>query len=882
MVSALKSAAHVLADSHRRYFTLHANSVFYRLTLAFALLFLAALVGFIFLGLTSDLLGSKELQYCLLGMLVISLGSYAILKEIARGILSIEARLSGQGAVEPDLSCRSTGENELNSIARLTEEMAANLRQVRAALSCRNTELFEIKELSRPEVMSADPGSLLSLAMERALHATGACGGMVLLLADCNGDSVAESCLYAKGKNFLRDEEGLPRIKEHVKGVFGQFPQGVLIKNEDPVAHKLFVDACRMVAVVPVRLGKEQEAAVVVATETGHTWDGAILSFLSALFQMPSYSFRLNELWVREQETSQELYSVLNMLRVITTAQESGVFHAVASALFDLFPAQWVGLAYFDTANGELRLEEDCHRQGGGRLQQPLILDRSSSLFQRAIDGMGRFECHDLAHETSYCENSLFVHLGLRSCMIHTLDLNGRIIGAICLGYGNVDAINSRDRKYFSMFASGIAIALEQGRLLSREKRKSSELEILNRVGTALTSAAFDIQRVLQQIVEMVVQVLGKEMGAVLLTEQDNVTVHAVTGFAGENFAGERIRLGEGICGLVAKTGEAMNLHSTAVSPTVVSEIEKKAGIAERNVLCVPIVSHHRVAGVFLLASKYEGFSDDDSRTLKAIAASTAIALENSQLYKEMRRLVEKERLIRTIFQKYVPKEIVNRILEQDEQAQLAVGERKMITVFNIDIRGYSEMSKVAATEEVVEVLNYFYLKMGGIILRHNGMVDKYLGDGFLAIFGAPVVTANPALDAVFAAIEMTQTINDVSNKSVERCGIPLRIGISLNTGEAIVGNIGFDRKIEYTAIGDVVNETFRLQDLTKEKSNLILIGESTYRKITPFVLAKPWGRRVLGNNAGEMMVYEVVARKEISPPFHIKHGRGRVAQSVH
>ena len=73
---------------------------------------------------------------------------------------------------------------------------------------------------------------------------------------------------------------------------------------------------------------------------------------------------------------------------------------------------------------------------------------------------------------------------------------------------------------------------------------------------------------------------------------------------------------------------------------------------------------------------------------------------------------------------------IIIRILEQDEQAQLAVGERKMITVFNIDIRGYSEMSKVAATEEVVEVLNYFYLKMGGIILRHNGMVDKYLGDG--------------------------------------------------------------------------------------------------------------------------------------------------------
>ncbi len=880
MVSVLKSVAHVLADSHRRYFTLHGNSVFYRLTLAFALLFLAALLGFIFLGMTSNLLGSKELQYCLLGMLVISLGSYAILKEIARGILGIEARL--KDAVEPHLSCLSKGESELSSIARLTEEMAADLRQVRATLSSRNTELFEIKEMSRPEVMSADPRSLLSLAMERALHATGACGGMVLLLGDIEGDSVEASCVYAKGKNFQRDEAGIDGIRKYVKGVSVQFPQGILINNEDPVFQKFFVDDCRMIAMVPVHFGKEQEVALVLATEAEHTWDGAILSFLSALFQMPSYSYRMKELWMREQETSQELYSVLNMLRAITTAQESGVFPAVASALFDLFPAQWVGLAYLDTSSGELRLEEECHRQGGGRLQQPLILDRASSLFQRAMDGMGRFECHDLGMEASCCEKNLFVHLGLRSCMIHSLDLNGRIIGAICLGYANVEAINSRDRKYFSMFASGIAIALEQGRLLSREKRKSSELEILNRVGTALTMVAFDMQRVLQQIVEMVVQVLGKEMGAVLLTEQDCLTVHAMEGFAEESFAGERIRLGEGICGLVAKTGEPMNILSTAVSPAVVSEIEQKVGIATRNVLCVPIVGNHRVTGVFLLASKYERFSDDDFRTLKAIATSTAIALENSLLYKEMRKLVEKERLIRTIFQKYVPKEIVNRILEQDDQAQLAVGERKMVTVFNIDIRGYSEMSKVAATEEVVEVLNYFYMKMGGIILRYNGMVDKYLGDGFLAIFGAPVVTTNPALDAVFAAIEMTQTINEVSAKSVERCGIPLRIGISLNTGEAIVGNIGFDRKIEYTAIGDVVNETFRLQDLTREKSNLILIGESTYRKITPFVLAKPWGKRMLGNNAGEMMVYEVVARREIPPSFQFKHGREGVAQAVH
>ncbi len=294
------------------------------------------------------------------------------------------------------------------------------------------------------------------------------------------------------------------------------------------------------------------------------------------------------------------------------------------------------------------------------------------------------------------------------------------------------------------------------------------------------------------------------------------------------------------------------------------------------------MISNGRVIGVFLLANKQGRFSDDDFRTMKAVAASTAIALENNRLYIEMTRLVEKERLIRTIFQKYVPKEIVNSILEKDEHEQMTIGERKMITVFNIDIRGYSEMSKVSATEEVVEVLNYFFMKMGSIILRNKGMVDKYLGDGFLAIFGAPVATKNPALDAVLAAIEMTQTIKEVSRKSIERCGIPLRIGISLNTGEAIVGNIGFDRKMEYTAIGDVVNETFRLQELTREKSDLILIGESTYQRVKPYVLVQPWGMRAIDNSGGEMMVYEVIARKEIAPTIVLNPAQEPAIRQVH
>jgi class 3 adenylate cyclase len=153
-------------------------------------------------------------------------------------------------------------------------------------------------------------------------------------------------------------------------------------------------------------------------------------------------------------------------------------------------------------------------------------------------------------------------------------------------------------------------------------------------------------------------------------------------------------------------------------------------------------------------------------------------------------------------------------------------------------------------------------------------VLDKYLGDGLLAIFGAPISSKNPALDATFAAIEMLEAIEAVSRLSKERCGVPLKIGVSINTGEAIVGNIGFDKKMEYTVIGDVVNEMFRLQDLTRRKTNSILISESTYQQVKLFVYANQWQVKRFADKEVTMNIYEVVGKKVTSdleyPPRRI------------
>jgi len=190
------------------------------------------------------------------------------------------------------------------------------------------------------------------------------------------------------------------------------------------------------------------------------------------------------------------------------------------------------------------------------------------------------------------------------------------------------------------------------------------------------------------------------------------------------------------------------------------------------------------------------------------------------------------------------------------------MGEKRKVTLLNVDIRGYSEMSRRIKAEDIVKVLNFFFMTMGTEVSNQNGIVDKYLGDGFLALFGAPMASGNTALDAVHAALKMVTQMKSVN----EFCQLwypkPLKIGVSINTGEAIVGNIGYESKMDYTVIGDVVNDTFRLQELTKESPDSIVVSHSTYQAIQPFVEVRPLGMKSLGRDADTVSVYQVIGQR--------------------
>ncbi len=189
--------------------------------------------------------------------------------------------------------------------------------------------------------------------------------------------------------------------------------------------------------------------------------------------------------------------------------------------------------------------------------------------------------------------------------------------------------------------------------------------------------------------------------------------------------------------------------------------------------------------------------------------------------YWERKRLEEQKDKIRikTFFERYVNPKIINELLKK-EKLELK-GKRKRITVFFMDIRGFTKMSEKMKAEEVVEVLNHYFDISTSIIFKYDGTVDKFVGDCVMALFNAPTDVKDHELKAVNAAIEIQNEIR--KHGKVET-------GIGIHTGDAVVGNIGSKHKIDYTAIGDTVNTASRLEGQTK--SGEVVVSKEVYDKV--------------------------------------------------
>ncbi len=232
--------------------------------------------------------------------------------------------------------------------------------------------------------------------------------------------------------------------------------------------------------------------------------------------------------------------------------------------------------------------------------------------------------------------------------------------------------------------------------------------------------------------------------------------------------------------------------------------------------------------------------------------------------------VVEKKgRQLKKAFSSYVSPDLVREIEKNPDKLVLG-GEQREITVLFSDIRGFTTVSESLTPPELVTLLNEYLSPMTRIVLEEQGTLDKFIGDAVMAIFNAPLDVPAHALHACTAAVKMLEELKQLNQGFTERGMQTLDIGIGINTGPAVVGNMGADIRFDYTAIGDAVNLASRLEGLNKYYGSHILISEDTYKQLPEgsFTFREVDRVRVKGKHLPVVMFELMIANHELLPRF--------------
>lgn len=374
--------------------------------------------------------------------------------------------------------------------------------------------------------------------------------------------------------------------------------------------------------------------------------------------------------------------------------------------------------------------------------------------------------------------------------------------------------------------------------LLDEINTRYNNALLIKEIGQA-TSTLMDIDQLLKSIVDVMENRLDFDRGGIWLADKNKRKLFFKVGYGYESNMEQILKTKHFTLDNPNSKGVAVQSFKLK-KPYLVNNIREIEGdlsgtsldfirsIGSQSFICVPIVFERNALGLLLvdnLKSK-KTLTESHLSLLMGIAPQIAISIHNSMSYQELQISKLREQNLRKLFEKYVPPSVIRRYSSGD--VDLFSGEESFITALFLDIRGFTTSSEYMEPADVVSILNKYFEECSHIISEEHGHINKYTGDGFLAIFGAPEPLDNHisiGFRAVCRIIELTgRLILGVK---------PMEIGIGLHTGKAILGNLGSRTKMEYTAIGDTVNTTARLQDLTKVFADYpVIMSRDVWEKI--------------------------------------------------
>ena len=372
-------------------------------------------------------------------------------------------------------------------------------------------------------------------------------------------------------------------------------------------------------------------------------------------------------------------------------------------------------------------------------------------------------------------------------------------------------------------------------------KQRVTELNTLYHIGKSVT-ALLSRDQLLDRILEAAFQVTTAEEATLMLMDEQSGKMHT-----------ERHRQ--------RVPGQA-NFSAHRTAEELGADAIRKGNMTDTGVmLSAPLKIGERIIGALGVSNRISSqpFSEHDRRLLLSLADYCAVALENARLLRQVEETKEREKqIVRGMFERYVSPAVVERLLAQPDQAALG-GTRQRVAVLFADIRGFSVYSAQTSPEILVQVLNRHLAVAAEAVLAEEGTLDKFMGDGVMALFNTPLAQPDYVMRAVRAALRLQYAISKAHQKLPPEHRLPFGVGISV--GEAVVGNIGTSEMMSFTAIGDAVNLGRRLQE--NAAGGQILLAQNAYQRVKEQVKARPVGTLQIEGRDQPEPIYQLLDLRE-------------------
>src|SRR6058998_3658296 len=359
----------------------------------------------------------------------------------------------------------------------------------------------------------------------------------------------------------------------------------------------------------------------------------------------------------------------------------------------------------------------------------------------------------------------------------------------------------------------------------NQEERREKKLSLLLEVSKELSKQQ-ELDRLLDKVVDFTFQIMNVDRVSILLLDgkSDELIPRISKSRTGDASAAKHVPQS------IARKAVEERVAILSDNAAADERFKGKSILIQsvRSAMCTPLMgSDQKVLGILYLdnLTATHSFADEDLEFLIAFGSLAAVGIENSRRSERLRR----EALVLSNFQRYFSPNIAQVIAQQQDAGRLP-SEKRPVVIFFSDIRVFTPMSEMMSPEGIATLLTDYFTEMVEIVFEHGGTLDKFMGDAIMALWGAPIVHEDDADRAMGCALDHLRALEKLNRKWHDEGRPELGIGIGINFGEVFAGNIGSDRRLEYTVIGDAVNTASRL--CSSAGPNEILISEPFYKEL--------------------------------------------------